>query len=883
VLASGIRLGPYEIVAPLGAGGMGEVYRARDTRLGREVAIKVLPEHLTQSPDLRARFEREARTISSLNHPNICVLHDVGSENGTDFLVMELIEGETLAQRIDKGPLSLADVVRYGVQVADALERAHRAGVVHRDLKPGNVMITKSGAKLMDFGLARAEVAPGGTSNLSHSPTMTRPLTAEGHIVGTFQYMAPEQLEGRESDARADVWALGCVIYEMACGRPAFEGPSQASLIGAIMRSEPRPIAELAPMNPPALDHLVRQCLAKDPDDRIQTAHDVKLRLQWVAEGGSQAGVPAPVAAARRSQSRFGWIVAAVAGVAAIAAIAWIATHRPEPPRVMRFDIEAPSGTQTMSWARISPDGRTIAFLAADSNGTGSIWVRSLDALESRQLAGTENAGRMFWSPDSRQLGFISTGKLRRVAATGGPVTAMADVQNGFDGTWGGDWVLFDGGNGDSIRGVPASGGNIRPITSFDRERKGVPTHGWPFMLPDGKHFLFVYSDDAAGINGDVTLGAIGSFKTRVVAKTTGRVEFLPPRWLLFPQENTLMAQPFDVGGGKTTGDPIPVAERMQIGSYSGDFSAARNGTLAYISQSSSTMGRLLSVDRSGRTISEIASAGLFRDLALSPDGRRLALSIADPQRNTEDLWVRDLVRGTSSRLTFEPGFEANPVWSPDGQRIAYTSNRDGQFRCYIRSANGMGTEQLVANTGNDAITPNDWSRDGQRLILRRFGTTNWDVLSTDPQGTKAPDVLISTNFNEQFGRLSPDGRWMIYQSNESGRNEIYLRPADGGEGRWQISTRGGRTPLWRGDGREIFYVDLESRITAVAFAAAPAVEIGDPVPLFRMPLIESTYVGQRFVVSPDGQHFIVDTPAIAAQRPRITVVTNLTAELGRK
>jgi Tol biopolymer transport system component len=863
---------------------MGEVYRARDTRLGREVAIKVLPEHLTQSPDLRARFEREARTISSLNHPNICVLHDVGSENGIDFLVMELIEGETLHDRLQKGPLPLADVVRYGVQIADALERAHRAGVVHRDLKPGNVMITKSGAKLMDFGLARSEVGPAsGPSNLSQSPTMTRPLTVEGHIVGTFQYMAPEQLEGRETDARGDVWALGCVIYEMACGRPAFEGPSQASLIGAIMRSEPRPIGELAPMNPPALDHLLRQCLAKDPDDRIQTAHDVKLRLQWIAEGGSQAGVPAPVAAARRSQSRLGWIVATAAGVLVLSLAGWIATHRPEPPRVMRFDIEAPPGAQTMTWARVSPDGRMVAFLSADSSGGTSIWVRSLDALESRKLAGTDGAGRMFWSPDSRHLGFISTGKLRKVAVSGGPVTAIADVQNGYDGSWSDRWVLFDGGNGDSIRGVPANGGSVRPFSSFGAAKRSITTHAWPSFLPDGKRFLFMLTDDAASVNGKIALAEVGSFKTRQVGTTGGRVEFAAPGWLVFPQENTLMAQPFDARAGKTNGDPMPIAERLQMGSYSGDFSVSRNGTLAYVSQSSSTMGRLLWVDRSGRTLSEVAPAGLYRDLALSPDGRRVAISIGDPQRNTEDLWVRDLVRGTSSRLTFEPGYEANPVWSPDGERIAYTSNRDGQFLCYIRSANGMGSEQLVARTGTEAVTPNDWSHDGSRLILRRFGSTNWDILATDPAGSKDAEVLLATPFNEQFGRLSPDGRWLIYQSNESGRNEIYLRPADGGTGRWQISVRGGRTAIWRADGREIFYVDLEGQVTAVSFAAPGSVEIGDPVALFRMPLIESTYVGQRFVASSDGQRFLVNTPAITGERPRVTVVTNFTAELGRK
>src|SRR6266571_2250103 len=661
-LAANTRLGPYEILTPLGAGGMGEVYRARDTRLGRDVAIKVLPQHLTSSPEVRARFEREARTVSSLNHPHICTLHDIGREGDTDYLVMELVEGETLADRLAAGPLPALEALRIGIEIADALDKAHRAGIVHRDLKPGNIMLAKSGAKLMDFGLARAAGLAAAAGPLTQSPTMTRPLTAEGSIVGTFQYMAPEQLDAGEADARADLWALGAVLYEMATGQKAFTGHSQASLIASILKEEPRPLSQLQPLAPPALDRLIRACLAKDPDQRIQTAHDLKLQLQWILEGGSQAGIPAPVAARRRQRESLAWAIAAVAGLVVLGPGAWRVAHRPAPPRVLRFEVGSPAHVEALGWPRLSPDGQMLAFLGTDSSGTQQIWVRPLDALEAHPLPGTEGAGRPFWSPDSRFLGYITEGKLRKVPVAGGPPVTLADTPGGYDGTWGsGNIILFDGAGTDSIRGVPASGGTMRGFTRIDHAG-GEAFHAWPYFLPDGRHFLYVSYRGASPDQGTITVGTVGSNQTRKLGDTDGRVEWSPPGYLVFTREGTLMAQPFDARALKTTGDPVPVGENITMGNASGFFSVSAAGLLAYRSERGREQSQLVWFDRSGKSLGEAGPPAEYRDIALSPDGTRIAASIVDPQKGREDLWVRQLARGVIFFFKQKTAYEINPV-----------------------------------------------------------------------------------------------------------------------------------------------------------------------------------------------------------------------------
>ncbi len=668
-LAAGSRLGPYEILSAIGAGGMGEVYRARDTRLARTVAVEVLPEHLTSNEDLRQRFEREAKTISQLSHPHICALYDVGREGNRDFLVMEYLEGETLAARLDKGALPSEQLLRYGIEIADALDKAHRQGIVHRDLKPGNVMLTKSGVKLLDFGLAKFQAAArgdalSGVSRLATQAQASQPLTERGTVLGTFQYMAPEQLEGGEADSRSDIFAFGAVLYEMATGRKAFSGKSQASLIGSILRDDPPSVNEVAPMTPPALNRVIKTCLAKDPEDRFQTAHDVKLQLQWIAEGGSQAGLPAPVAARRKSRERLAWSVAAAAIVAAALLGAGYLRRAPAKATPIRFEIPTPEGVSLIDAPKISPDGKILAFNASDSSGRPRIWVRPLSALTAQPLAGTEGATRPFWSPDSRFLGFFAEGKLKKIEISGGPPQKICDYPTGSDGTWSpAGVILFDGRTGDPIQRVSAEGGTPTVAVKADASRKETMV-AWPEFLPDGRHFLY----EAQGQKAEdhmYRIGSLDSKDTRALAPAQSLVTYAPPGHLLFVRESTLVAQPFDAKAMKTTGEPVPLAEHVgTIATGLARFSASRNGVLAYRTGDSGS--RLLWFDRDGKELSAVGDPGDYTDTMLSPAGDRLAYVTNDARGGKADIWIRDLARGASSRFTFDPAEDVEPLWSPD-------------------------------------------------------------------------------------------------------------------------------------------------------------------------------------------------------------------------
>jgi eukaryotic-like serine/threonine-protein kinase len=884
-LSISTRLGPYEIVAPLGAGGMGEVYRARDTRLGRDVAVKVLSAGLTANGEVRARFEREARTVSSLNHPHICTLFDVGREGETDYLVMELVEGETLASRLARGPLPASEVLRLGIQIADALDRAHQAGVVHRDLKPGNVMLGKGGVKLMDFGLARATglegPGPGSRSGtlagLSQSPTMATPLTAEGTIVGTFQYMAPEQLEGREADERSDVWALGCVLYEMATGKRAFEGRSQASLIASIMHAEPPAIATVAPMAPPALDRLVRGCLAKEPDTRIRTAHDVMLQLQWIAEGGSASAAPVPALPARTSRERLAWLVAGVAGLAALALGAWpIVAPKPAPPAT-RFDVLAEPGAKNIRWPRISPDGRTLAYLADDSSGLVRIWIRPLDALTATPLPGTENVGRPYWSPDGRSLAFSVGGEIRRIGIGGGPSQLIAKVPSGYDGTWGRRGViLFDGTLTDSIRQVPADGGEVTAATRLDRA-KGELYHAWPFFLPDGRHFLFLTQrrgSDAFILK----IAQLGSLDSREIGPVPTRMEFAPPNHVLYVQDGTLMTRPIDVGGAKFTAGPTPVLDQVLSRGDEANMSVSTSGTLVALSGVASGRSALVWVDRNGRTIEQVGPPGGYRDFALSRDGTRLAYGIEDAHSGTQDLWVRDLRRNIATRVTFDSKNEMWPVWSPDGSRIAYSSNESGNFITLARASNGTGPVDTLLRSLSG---PTSWSSDG-RLLFGIQILSSIQMWSMAPRPGAVVTPIQADGFNEQGPKLSPDGHWLAYYTNESGASEVYVQAFPGPGGKWRISTGGGTAPCWRADGRELFYRTRDGTIMAVPIRVEGAgLDAGTPVALFQRLSPIYSPVRNTFDASSDGQRFLLNVPVDDASRPgAVHVLMNWSSQL---
>src|SRR5262245_51665427 len=650
-LSVGSRLGPYEILSPIGAGGMGEVYKARDTRLERTVAVKVLPAQLSVSSDARQRFEREAKTISQLSHPHICALYDVGREGETEYLVMELLEGETLTERLAKGALPLDPTLRFGQEIADALDKAHRQGIVHRDLKPGNVMLTKSGVKLLDFGLAKA-MSPASQSPtaLTSLPTAMNEgnLTKEGTILGTFQYMAPEQLEGREADARSDLFALGATLYEMATGKKAFTGKTQASLIGSILRDEPPSVSSIAPMTPPAFDRVVKTCLAKDPDERWQTAHDVRLQLQWIAEGGSQAGLPAPLAELRRSRERLAWAANIVTAALAIAATWLFLQSRREPARIVQSSILPPDKTEfnfLSGSMALSPDGRLIAFIAGNL-----LWVRPLDGLSARPLAGTEGPTYPFWSPDSRSLGFFAGGKLRKIDVSGGPPETICDAPAARGGTWGRDGtIVFAPSTRYPLHRVAASGGAVVPITKLDPS-KGEISHRWPTFLPDGRHFLYVSFHAIGGseqANNSIFVGSLDSQRTEMLVRTNSNAIYSPPGYLLYWRENVLLAQPFSAKSLRLTAEPFPVAEPVQYAQGFGNaiFSVSQNGLLAYQRGRGSVPSQLTWFDRAGRQLEAAAPPGDYRNPAISHDGQKVLVDVPATQTLGDDVWVSDLVR----------------------------------------------------------------------------------------------------------------------------------------------------------------------------------------------------------------------------------------------
>jgi eukaryotic-like serine/threonine-protein kinase len=872
-LSAGARLGPYEILGPLGAGGMGEVYKARDTRLERTVAIKVLPQHLSSSPEVRQRFEREAKTISQLSHPHICALYDVGHEGETEYLVMEYLEGETLAQRLAKGPMPTEQVLRFGIEIADALDKAHRQGIVHRDLKPGNVMLTKSGVKLLDFGLAKVVAPAGAASGMTSLPTMAggQNLTQEGTILGTFQYMAPEQLEGGEADARTDIFAFGGVLYEMATGRKAFVGKSQASLISSIMGSEPPAISTIQPMTPPALDRVVRTCLAKDPDERWQSAGDLKSELKWIAEG-SQAGVPAPLVAKRRSRERVAWAVAAAALLAAITAGAMLLRRPAAETRVVRLSLEMPAKApfESFDHPTLSPDGRLIAFIGRLSAGKRSIWIRPLGTLQATALAGTEGALQLFWSPDSRSIGFFADGKLKRVEASGGPPQVLADAPSPQGGSWSKDGIiLFNPNQYQVLWRVPAAGGAPVAVT---RLAPGEDGNIWPCFLADGKHFVFL-GDASTTSNHSIRLGSLDSTDSeKLVAGAVTNLAVAPPDRVLFVRSGALIAQRLDLSAKRLVGEPIPLGEQIALVDqpHGFEFSVSATGVLLY--RSANPDFQLAWFDRSGKRRGNVGEPTRYGKLELSPDEKRVAFERLDADGRHANLWLVDLARGSTSRLTSTMGSDYAPVWSPDGGRLLFGSARPGLADLFEIGAGGSAERQVFHDTQDK--NPLDWSRDGRfALFLATSPTTREDIwiLRLADGGKAAP--LVATRFSETDARISPDGKWFAYCSDESGRPEVYVQSLADAANRHQVSVSGGVRPRWRGDGRELFFM-TGGALESVEIRTERAFEAGQPKELFRLPYAED------YAVARDGQRLLVATSLDENPFLPPTVVLNWTAEL---
>jgi Tol biopolymer transport system component len=882
-LAPTTRLGPYEIICAIGAGGMGEVYRAKDTRLDRIVAIKVLPPDIAQSTEARQRFEREARAVSSLNHPHICALFDIGNQGGIDFLVMEFLEGETLASRLEKGPLAIDQVLRYGVQIADALDRAHRQGVVHRDLKPGNIMLTKDGAKLLDFGLAKL----GPASRSAPDETLTRALTSQGTILGTFQYMAPEQLEGKDADARSDIFAFGAVLYEMATSRRAFQGKSQASLIAAIFGSEPTPVSTLQPMTPRALDHVVATCLAKDPEARWQTAHDLLLELRWIAAGEPQTEA-APVRT-RRSV----WLAAALGllllATAAVSVRHWL--EKPPELHAIRSSIMPPENATfrftgvNAGPVTVSPDGRRLAFVAT-SDGKDLLWVRRLDALTAQPLAGTEGAVQPFWSADSRFIGFFADRKLKRIEASGGPALKICDAAMGRNGTWNRDGVIvFAPDIMGALYRVPAAGG-VAIAATKPSDKPDEATHRWPWFLPDGRHFLYL-STNAPGLRqadmATIYVASLDSNERKPVLRVASNVAYADGH-LLFVRERTLMAQPFDTRHLEITGDAFPVAEQIQFdpSGSQGGFSVSQNGVLAYETTGEADGSQLTWLDRSGKQTGVVGEYGIFGGVQLSPDGKRV-LASANIAGNT-DIWIFGLARGLGTRFTFDPAADRFAVWSPDSSRVIFSSVRKGHFDLYQKPADGTGIEEVILESKVDK-NAESWSPDGRFLLYTIYDpSTRQDLWVLPLDGQRKPFPFLQTPSNENYSQFSPDGRWVAYSSDESGRMEIYVAPFTGGPstlgGKRQVSKDGGFHARWRHDGTEIFYQYNGRMMAAEVNGKGSSFEVGAVHPLFERRLITTS--GYAYDVSADGQHFLVN--ALAGQKASnpVTLVINWGADLKR-
>src|ERR1700722_1281617 len=879
-LTSGTKLGPYEIQSPLAAGGMGEVYRARDTRLDRTVAVKILPSHLSENDEAKQRFDREARAISSLNHPNICTLYDVGHQAGVDYLVMEFLEGETLADRLRKGPLTPEQLLKYGIEICQGLEKAHKTGVIHRDLKPGNIMLTKSGAKLMDFGLAKsitAQAPPASSLTMTASgPSPGHPITAEGMILGTFQYMSPEQVEGKDADARSDVFALGAVLYEMATGKRAFEGKTTASVIAAVLERDPPPVSTVQPMSPPALDRVVKTCLAKDPDERFQSVHDVQLQLKWIAEGGSQAGVPTPVAARRKNREKLAWSLMCLFAILATAFALWTYLH----PRtsaagpVLAF-VPPPRDTRFLAFgfgsgpAVISPDETKLAFTAIDQNGLIKLWTRSLNANDATAIPGTDGAAAPFWSSDGRSLGFFAAGKLKTVELNGGNPQTLTNSSWVGVAAWGPDGtILFRPAASSPLFRVPAAGGQAAPTHTLAANDYSESD---PAMLPDGKHILMVANDKAQ--RNRIEFRSVTSPVTKIVLDDAQHPEY-SGGFLFFIRNQKIFAQPFDASSGTLSGTATPIADADW-------YSLTGTSVLAF--QSVSHDARLQWFDLSGDLTGTTGQVAYYLAPKFSPDGKQILFLKWDPQNpGTTELWSLPTIGGVSRRMTFGPDWKGWSVWSPDAKYITYGVEVAGKVRIVRKPSDGSGAEETLLTLGPEisAASVVDWSPDGRYLSydaynLKEGRRAHWILpLFGDRKPFQCAPVVAG---NQYDGNFSPDGHWLAYFSDESGQPEVYVVPFPGPGGKYQISQSGGWLVRWDKKG-DLFFLTTGNKLTKAELnLGTQSLQVKSLRPLFQMNLADTA--APLFDVTPDGQRFLAVTPA-RAESSSISLLLNWPAIL---
>lgn len=885
-LSPGTRLGPYEILSAIGAGGMGEVYRAKDTRLDRTVAIKVLPSDLSSNPKLRQRFEREARAISSLSHPNICSLHDIGHQDGVDYLVMEYLEGESLAHRLGKGALPKDQLLRYGIEIADALDKAHLKGIVHRDLKPGNIVITKTGAKLLDFGLAKIIEPESPEGSVSELPTKDGPLTAEGTIQGTLPYMAPEQLDGKGGDARSDIFSLGAVLYEMATGKRAFPGNSRSSIMAAILSSDPPAISSVQPLAPAALDHLVKACLAKDPEDRLQTAHDAVLELRWILETGSHSGAAARIPEAHTKKQFTLTALTIFFFLTTLGFLIFFLKNRPEhqdKPPAYRFSVNAPEGysflgnsgnQSSIIQMAISSDGSQLAIVVLDSNGKSVLCVRAMDTGTATPLSGTDGAQFPFWSPDNRFIGFFAAGKLKKVHLDLGEVETICDAPAGRGGTWNSEGtILFTPDKYGGIYRVSAQGGSPSLLIE-DLTHKAI-SYRWPQFLPDSHHFLYVAQSSSSNPIG-LFLGSMDSKDSKLIVKDASKGFVVLPGTILFARNGRLMGQTFDLKNLQTEGDAfqvVPEAVTYNSVRVFAAFSVSANGVLAF-QPDRTPPSPLIWLDRAGKEVGKAGEPAYYQDPRISPDGKRIVVVRNEAHFEIGDIWFLDIARDSMTKFTFRPGFYSFPIWSPDGSQIYY-----GNTDLYRKPSNGAAAAERLFGSGT-LNQIEDVSSDGKfAMFFLDNKNTQGDLWVLPLSGDRKPFPILESPFSEGNGQFSHDGKWISYDSDESGQTEVYVRPFPAVQsGKWQVSRGGGTVSRWRQDGKELFYASATSELMSVDLNTVSGFQAGLPKRLFPLPN-NVLSVDSIYDVSADGQRFVVSSSPGVHYSATIDVLTSWMSE----
>ncbi|HJQ98377.1 MAG TPA: protein kinase [Candidatus Polarisedimenticolaceae bacterium] len=858
----------YRLLDKIGAGGMGEVWLARDTTLDRDVAIKILPEALSNDAERLARFEREAKVLASLNHPNVATVHGYHDANGIRFLVMELVPGETLEDRLKRSAMPVDEAVAVAKKIAEGIEYAHERGIVHRDLKPANVKLTPDGGvKVLDFGLAKAisgdPMTSGPTSTPTVIPTLTSVGTVAGMILGTAAYMSPEQARGTGVDRRADIWAFGAVLWEMLTGKRLFEEETASDTLAAVLRA-PIEWSQLPASLPSGLVRLLRRCLERNPKARLRDIGEARIALDGPLDEPAPVAISPTAPPPRSIAKTVIWATALVVTVLALVAVVGILKGAPtaqDTSSVVRFNIGGGAKLSNLAWPRISPDGTMIAFQARGESGKTSIWVRRLDAFDAQELVGTDGASRHWWSPDSRYLAFFTTNQLKKIAATGGPTQLIAEGEGGADGTWGdGGTILFDGRAVDPIHRVDASGGKFTQATTPD-PAKGEAGHAWPFMLPDGKHFLYLAMPSTPDKKATIMVAELGKPEAKALVETNSRVEYATGR-ILYVLDGTLVAQRFDLDELAVEGDPVPIAEHIGFDANGASgFSASTTGALVYVAGTGAGDSDLVWVDRTGREIGRVGAAGPYRDIALSPDETRLAYGLAESRNAAENIWVMDLRRAVASRLTFGVGTEFWPVWSPDGTRIAYAAEKNGSPALFEKDAGGTGAEREIYSDPKGPLGPSSWSRDGKWIALNILpASRRFQIKLLSLQDKRVVDFAVA-DVNQSGGRFSPDGRYLAYTSNESGVREAYVQTIPPGGGKWQISSGGSGGIQWHADGKELFYMTLADELVAVPVEAGSRFEPGLPKVLFKRALSRSaaTATGPRWTVTADGQKFLIN------------------------